>query len=54
MKNERIMSVLSLQSALHEASGIKVGGKISFDPNILLCKQESGAAVWSDNDPLHM
>ena len=27
------MSVLSLQSALHEASGIKVGGKIPFDPN---------------------
>ena len=35
-KNERIMSVLSLQSALHEASGIKVGGKIPFDPNIIL------------------
>ena len=30
------MSVLSLQSALHEASGIKVGGKIPFDPKIYL------------------
>ena len=35
-KNEQIMSVFSLQSALHEASGIKVGGKIPFDPNIIL------------------
>ena len=35
-KNERIMSVFSLQRALHEASGIKVGGKIPFDPNIII------------------